>query len=159
MQNYMTDQSLEMGYHPQPIGTKDWRRNLGNTNDRGATAAERDDNIMRHNEGSDVFRTSYLNANVQFDVQSAVLGEPMQNQLLKMLSHVRTPHSRSTCPRNTVWSPSHIVTSKVGQGITIVGRTRCSLLNLFDLGTHLRAFAYPGLLYLLFGADRIGVEL
>ena len=95
LQNYMV-QSLEMG-HPQPTGPKYWRRNVGTaTRSIEVTAAERD-NVMHHNEGSDVFRTSYLDADVPFDVQNVVLGEPMQNQLLKMLSHVchtRDPRAR-----------------------------------------------------------------
>jgi hypothetical protein len=36
-----------------------------------------------------------------------------------------------------------IVTAKVGRDITIVGHTRHSLLDLFDLGTYHRAFASP----------------
>lgn len=58
LHKYMTDHSLEMGY-PVAIGPKDWRRNVGNIANRTATGPERD-LIMRHNEGSNIFRTNYL---------------------------------------------------------------------------------------------------
>jgi hypothetical protein len=47
-----------------------------------------------------------------------------------------------------------IVTTKVERNITIVGRTRRTLLDVFDLGTCLRAFAYSDLLYLLLSRRR-----
>lgn len=66
---------------------KDWRRNVGNTVNGQASDAVRDQ-IMRHNNHSNVFQDAYLNAHVLFDVQNAILGEPLQNAMLDMLSHV-----------------------------------------------------------------------
>jgi hypothetical protein len=42
-----------------------------------------------------------------------------------------------------------IATAKVGRYVTRAGYTRRTLLDLFDLGTYLRAFAYLSLLYVL----------
>ena len=85
LHGYMRDHSLEMGY-PEPIGRKDWRRNAANIANKTATGPERD-LIMRHNEGSNIFRTSYLNQLVDHDMVAAVLNEPSQDSLLKKLSH------------------------------------------------------------------------
>ncbi|KAI0033819.1 hypothetical protein K488DRAFT_46827, partial [Vararia minispora EC-137] len=85
LHEYMRDHSLEMGY-PDAIGPKDWRRNVGNTANRTATGPERD-LIMRHNEGSDTFRTSYLNQTVEHDMIAAILSEPSQESLLRKLAH------------------------------------------------------------------------
>ncbi|KAG6829647.1 hypothetical protein H0H87_010612 [Tephrocybe sp. NHM501043] len=101
----MGNQSLDMGYEKR-IGPKDWRRNVGNTVNEQASEPVRDQ-IMRHHAGSDTFRSSYLNQKVQFDVQNAVLGEPLETQLLSMLSHVghlRDPRASSNMVPKEVWA-------------------------------------------------------
>ncbi|KAI2606772.1 hypothetical protein GGR54DRAFT_644004 [Hypoxylon sp. NC1633] len=85
LHDYMARQSLDMGYE-KPIGPKDWRRNVGNTVNGQASDAVRDQ-VMRHNNHSNVFQDAYLSAHVSFHVQNAVLGEPLETQVLSMLSH------------------------------------------------------------------------
>ncbi|KAH8119865.1 hypothetical protein DFH11DRAFT_1721770 [Phellopilus nigrolimitatus] len=104
LHDYMGRQSLDMGYE-KPIGPKDWRRNVGNTVNGQASDAVRDQ-VMRHNNHSNVFQDAYLNAHVQFDVQNAVLGEPLQDRVLSMLSHVghtRDPRASGDMVPDEVW--------------------------------------------------------
>jgi hypothetical protein len=56
---------------------------------------------MHRNNHSNVFQDAYLNAHIQFDVQNAVLGEPLETQVLSMLSHVG--HTSSDMVRDEVW--------------------------------------------------------
>lgn len=104
LHDYMGRQSLDMGYE-KPIEPKAWRRNVGNTVNGKASDAVRDQ-VMRHNNHSNVFQDAYLNAHVQFDVQNAVLGEPLEDQVLSMLSHVghtRDPRASSDMVPDEVW--------------------------------------------------------
>lgn len=55
-------QSLDMGYE-KPIGPKDWKRNIGNTVNGQASEAVRDQ-VMCHNNYSNVFQDAYPNAHV-----------------------------------------------------------------------------------------------
>ncbi|KAH8981401.1 hypothetical protein EDB92DRAFT_1970196 [Lactarius akahatsu] len=105
LHDYMARQSLDMGYE-NPIGPKDWRRNVGNTVNGQASDAVRDQ-IMRHNNHSNVFQDAYLNAHVLYDIQHAVLGEPLNTPVLDMLSHVghtRDPRATSNMVPDEVWA-------------------------------------------------------
>jgi hypothetical protein len=85
LHDYMGGQSLDMGYE-KPMGPKDWRRNVGNTVNGQASDAVRDQ-VMRQSNHSNVFQDAYFNAHVQFDVQNAVLGEPLETSVVTCRPH------------------------------------------------------------------------
>ncbi|KAF8514103.1 hypothetical protein BU17DRAFT_94798 [Hysterangium stoloniferum] len=99
---YTKDHSLNMGY-PEPIGPKDWRRNVGNTANKTTTGPERD-LTMRHTEGSNIFRTNYLNQVVDHDMIAAVLYAPSQDSLLRKLSHARDRRAKRDMVSPEVWA-------------------------------------------------------
>ncbi|KAN0133029.1 Protein of unknown function (DUF3435) domain containing protein [Lactarius tabidus] len=105
LHDYMGRQSLDMGYE-RPIHPKDWQRNMGNTVNSPASDTVCDQ-IMCHNNHSNVFQDAYLSAHMKLDMQSAVLGEPPKTAVLNMLSHVghsRDPHASSDMVPDDVWA-------------------------------------------------------
>jgi Protein of unknown function (DUF3435) len=105
LHEYIKDHSLEMGY-PDAISPKHWRRNVGNTVNRNATGPERD-LIMRHNQGSNTFRVSYLNQTVEYDVIAGVLDEPSEDDFLRKLScagHARDCRAKKDMVPPEVWA-------------------------------------------------------
>jgi len=64
------------------------------------------DQIMRHDPRWTTFY-SYLNHSVEFDIQNTVLGQPTQDRLIKMLTHVslmRDPRATQNMVPDEVWA-------------------------------------------------------
>ncbi|KFY93086.1 hypothetical protein V500_03919 [Pseudogymnoascus sp. VKM F-4518 (FW-2643)] len=64
-----------------------FRRGTANVVDHAATDAVRDQ-VMRHNANSALYNGHYANEKVRFDVQSAGLGRPSVDGVLRMLTHM-----------------------------------------------------------------------
>ncbi|KAG9228633.1 hypothetical protein BJ875DRAFT_489673 [Amylocarpus encephaloides] len=64
-----------------------FRRGTANVVDHAATDAVRDQ-VMRHNANSALYNGHYANEKVRFDVQSAGLGRPSIDCVLRMLTHM-----------------------------------------------------------------------
>ena len=43
---------------------------------------------MRHDPNWTTFYNAYLNENIEFDIQNAVLGEPRKDSLLRLMTYV-----------------------------------------------------------------------
>jgi hypothetical protein len=54
------------------------------------------DQIIHHNNHSNVFQDTYLNAHVLYDIQHAILGKPLNTPVLDMLSHIGHTHDSHT---------------------------------------------------------------
>ncbi|OBT53129.1 hypothetical protein VE04_05757 [Pseudogymnoascus sp. 24MN13] len=81
-----------------------FRRGTANVVDHAATDAVRDQ-VMRHNANSALHNGHYANEKVRFDVQSAGLGRPSVDGVLKMLTHM----SLMCDPRAPVHVPEEVL--------------------------------------------------
>lgn len=79
-------QSLDYGCE-RAIGPKAWRRGAANVANGNASDAVRDQ-MMRHDPKWATLNSVYINEKVKFHLQNKVLGEPTEDSLIGMLTHV-----------------------------------------------------------------------
>ncbi|KAK3938085.1 hypothetical protein QBC46DRAFT_460441 [Diplogelasinospora grovesii] len=79
-------QSLDAGQE-KPMQPKDFRRGAANEANGKAPNAVRDQ-MMRHDPKWATFNSAYINVRVKFHLQNAVLHEPHEDALIKMLMHI-----------------------------------------------------------------------
>ncbi|KAK3940940.1 FluG domain-containing protein [Diplogelasinospora grovesii] len=100
----MGRQSLDSGSEKE-MEPKDWRRGAANKANGKAPDAVRDQ-MMRHDPKWATFNSAYINENVQFHLQNAVLDEPTEDSLIGMVSHIglmRDPRASKDMVPDEVW--------------------------------------------------------
>ncbi|KAL8377037.1 hypothetical protein RB595_007934 [Gaeumannomyces hyphopodioides] len=97
-------QSLDCGFE-RAMTAKAFRRGAANAADGNASDAVRDQ-MLRHDPKFATFNSAYLNANVRFHLQNAVLDEPTDDRLIKMLGHMglmRDPRASKNMVPDEIW--------------------------------------------------------
>lgn len=105
LSNAMARQSLDSGCE-KALGCKVWRRTAANKVNGKAPDSVRDQ-MMRHDPKWATFNSAYINENLEFSVQDAVLDEPLEGQLISMLTHVgvaRDPRACKDMVPEDVWN-------------------------------------------------------
>ncbi|KAI3322202.1 hypothetical protein HD806DRAFT_536667 [Xylariaceae sp. AK1471] len=84
----MEQQTLDAGFK-QAIGPKSFRRGATNAANSQATQPKAvHDQMMQHDPKWTTFNNAYINKKVEFHLQNWVLGEPIEDSLIKFLTHI-----------------------------------------------------------------------
>ncbi|KAL0930298.1 FluG domain-containing protein [Colletotrichum truncatum] len=104
LRDHMHRQSLDAGFE-KPWTPRSARRGAANAANENAPESIRDQ-VMRHDPKFFTFHGSYLNENVNFDLQNAFLEENAEGQLYQLFTHVsltRDPRATRDMVPEEVW--------------------------------------------------------
>ncbi|XP_044724710.1 FluG domain-containing protein [Hirsutella rhossiliensis] len=100
----MERQTLDAGFE-KALGPKTFRRGAANAANGNASDAVRDQ-MMRHDPRWATFNGAYINEKVQFHLERVVAGEPIDDCLIDLFTHMsltRDPQARRDMVPDEVW--------------------------------------------------------